>query len=56
MAVPNIVVGSGTGSASGTGCPSTNTILFLTSTNLMLVALSKVREYTPTDYCCLTLG
>jgi len=42
IAVPNTVLGSATASASA--------ILLLTSTNLKLVALSNVREYTPKVY------
>jgi len=39
MALPNMVLASGTASASA--------MLLLTSTNLKLVALSKVRDYSP---------
>ncbi|WP_445316579.1 hypothetical protein [Microcoleus vaginatus] len=42
--MPNIVLGSGIGFASASA------ILFLISTNLKLVALSNVREYTPEVY------
>jgi hypothetical protein len=44
IAVPNNVLGSGTVSASASA------ILFLTSTNLKLVALSNVRQYTAEVY------
>jgi hypothetical protein len=44
IAVPNTVLGSATASASASA------ILLLTYTNLKLVALSNVREYTPEVY------